>query len=315
MENRSVRSVRLTGLVAAACAGTAVATLLGYLGGLWWVFDLFSHFRVQYAALAAFVLAIGLAARFWLLCGGAALVLAVNGSSIAPLYGAPVPGITGGQPLTVLMLNANIYGGDPKKVGKLLVETTPDIVVLAEVDERWLTALGTALARYPYRLLAPRSTPFGIALLSTRPLADKALLHAGSVAFPSVIATVDWAGKPLTIVGAHPPPPFNVKMAHQRDAQLSGLAQMLGKQERLLLVGDLNATPWSHGYRALVEPTGLKNCAQGRGVLPTWPTHFWPLGIPIDHCLASPQIPIRRFWIGPDVGSDHAPIFIELSST
>jgi hypothetical protein len=33
-------------------AGIALASFLGYLGQLWWRFELFSHFPLQYAALA-----------------------------------------------------------------------------------------------------------------------------------------------------------------------------------------------------------------------------------------------------------------------
>lgn len=39
----------LLGLVGAACAVTGAAAVAGFFGRLWWVFDLCSHFRTQYA--------------------------------------------------------------------------------------------------------------------------------------------------------------------------------------------------------------------------------------------------------------------------
>ena len=38
----------IEGIASVFGIGLAVATLLGFLGRLHWMFDLFSHFRVQY---------------------------------------------------------------------------------------------------------------------------------------------------------------------------------------------------------------------------------------------------------------------------
>ena len=40
--------LRFGGLLMAAGFLTAVASVLGFYGAWWWVFDLFAHFRVQY---------------------------------------------------------------------------------------------------------------------------------------------------------------------------------------------------------------------------------------------------------------------------
>ena len=45
---------------------------------------------------------------------------------------------------------------------------------------------------------------------------------------------------------------------------------------------------------------------------PTWPTYNPLLWIPIDHCLVSPEIIVTDRQIGPDVGSDHYPIVVDL---
>jgi len=37
------------------------------------------------------------------------------------------------------------------------------------------------------------------------------------------------------------------------------------------------------------------------------------LGIPIDHCLVSPEIIVTKRSVGPSVGSDHYPVIIDFS--
>ena len=74
------------------------------------------------------------------------------------------------------------------------------------------------------------------------------------------------------------------------------------------MAGDLNATPWSHGFRQLVRPRGLRDSALGRGVQPTWNARCWAPRIPIDHVVVSPEVQVSARTIGPDVGSDHLPV-------
>ena len=312
MSPNTTNSITLVGLASAACTIAAVTTLLGYLGEFWWAFDLFSHFRVQYVVAAAIAFLIALTSKAWSVACIAALTVMLNIATIVPFYTAPATSPAATERLRVLMLNTHISGGKPALVGAMIEETLPDVIVLAEVDSFWLTALQKSLARYPYRLTAPRQDTFGMALFSRKPLLQTDVLRVGPAGFPTLVARIEWSAQQLTIAGTHPPPPFNRKMSAQRNAQLTELGRMLKPVNKVLIVGDLNATPWSNAYRSLISSTGLQNCAQGTGVHPTWPTHFWPLGIPIDHCLVSPGIPVSRFWVGPNVGSDHFPIFVEL---
>jgi endonuclease/exonuclease/phosphatase (EEP) superfamily protein YafD len=79
----------------------------------------------------------------------------------------------------------------------------------------------------------------------------------------------------------------------------------------VLLVGDLNATPWSHGMRLLRDGTDLGYRSPDPAWTATWYS-FYLLGIPIDHALATPPLVIARREIGPSVGSDHRPQLLEI---
>ena len=81
----------------------------------------------------------------------------------------------------------------------------------------------------------------------------------------------------------------------------------------VLLLGDMNLTPWSPAFADLLQQTGLRDGRLGFGLLPTWPARWGVLGIPIDHALISPAVTIHQMEIGRDVGSDHRPLVIEFS--
>ena len=80
-----------------------------------------------------------------------------------------------------------------------------------------------------------------------------------------------------------------------------------------MVLGDLNATAWCYAFRRFLRETGLKDSARGWGYQATWPTGFLPLRIPIDHCLLSPDLKVLNRRIGPNVGSDHFPLTVELA--
>ena len=80
----------------------------------------------------------------------------------------------------------------------------------------------------------------------------------------------------------------------------------------MVLLGDLNCTVWSPYFGRLVRDSGLKDSSRGWGVQPSWPAGNWLLRIPIDHCLHSPEVRVVRRGIGPDVGSDHFPVIVEM---
>ena len=66
-------------------------------------------------------------------------------------------------------------------------------------------------------------------------------------------------------------------------------------------------------YKRFVRETELKNARYGFGILPSWPTTFSPLSIPIDQSLLSPEIKVINIRTGANVGSDHLPVIQDLA--
>jgi endonuclease/exonuclease/phosphatase (EEP) superfamily protein YafD len=113
-------------------------------------------------------------------------------------------------------------------------------------------------------------------------------------------------------MATHPLPPAGRDYSRWRNNQLAQLPGWVHRATSpLLLLGDLNVSPWSSHFRRLLRESGLRDSSQGRGVLPTWPTFSPLLRIPIDHCLYSQGIAIVDRRTGPHVGSDHFPVIVD----
>ena len=300
------------GLLATAGVVACVATVFGFLGRFSWFLDLFSHFRVQY------LLGLGTLGLILLVfkhhrTGIVFLVFAaINLGVILPLYffgeGQAAPA---GNALRAILLNVNTRLGDPERVKKVIQELDPDFVVLEEISARWVNDLQWLAMSHPHSRLQPREDNFGIGLFSKLPLVEADIVYIGDAGVPSVIAKIETRDGPLAVVATHPLPPGGASYSRWRNDQLERLPEYIPSSLAVILIGDLNVTPWNHYFRRLLERTGLKNSSQGRGVQPTWPNYNPLLLIPIDHCLHSSDILVLSKEIGPDVGSDHYPVIVD----
>jgi hypothetical protein len=80
----------------------------------------------------------------------------------------------------------------------------------------------------------------------------------------------------------------------------------------VVVVGDLNITPWSHAFRSL-ERAGLRNSQRGFGLQATWPAGYGPFMVPIDHALHSRDLTVTHREVGPAHGSSHRSVLVELA--
>ncbi|MBT3193614.1 MAG: hypothetical protein HN341_13780 [Verrucomicrobia bacterium] len=303
----------LWNLLVAGGLMVCLATLFGFLGKFSWVLDLFSHFRVQYLlGLAALAILFAVVRRhrtavifLVVACvnAGVVLPLYVGGTSIAP---------EGGELLRVMLLNVNTERGDPERVKQAIQEISPDVVVLEEINTRWVRDLVWLFETHPHSCIQPRSDNFGIGVFSRRPLSESRVVHIGAAQVPSIVATVNIRGLELGLVATHPLPPSGVEYSLCRDEHLEALPNFVKEQHPAILVGDLNATPWSYHFRRLLKRGGLSDSAKGWGVQPSWSSLNPLFRIPIDHCLHTSGVSIVDRRIGEDVGSDHYPLIVDL---
>ena len=134
----------------------------------------------------------------------------------------------------------------------------------------------------------------------------------GEADVPTVVAELQHSGKNIRLIGTHPVPPTSPGYSEWRNGQLQELWEFAsGSGGPTLLIGDLNATPWSAGMRILTRDDKLRLPSPGFQWSPTWLARS-PLAIPIDHALATAPLVVLSRKVGPDVGSDHRPIVVEI---
>lgn len=302
--------------------GCGVATVLGFFGSVWWRLDLLAHFRVQYAVLlAAVALVCGLMRR-WLAVTVAVVFFGVNLAVIAPLYlGSPDAAATGGPELDIALFNVHHDNTAHEAVGRYLRDLDVDVIVALEVTPTWAKALQAALPGY-HMVGEWRDDAFGIAVLSRQPLTHHAVLYLADSSMPAVEAILEYGTMHIAVLGIHPPPPVHRGLASERDAIIAAAATWardaasgMGHQpvDHVVVIGDMNATPWSHPMRQFAADSGLIDSSTGFGVQASWPAQLWPLRIPIDHVLHSPSLTTVRRSVGPFLGSDHRPVRVTLA--
>ncbi|WP_309721888.1 endonuclease/exonuclease/phosphatase family protein [Armatimonas sp.] len=290
-----------------------IATLFGFCGRWSWVLDLFSHFRVVYVWALALLVGWFLwrKQRAWV---GVALVFCVvNFVTLWPYLFLPrIPLPPASSPrLKVFHANLLVLNTNYAAVQEQIKAESPDIVALAELTPGWFAALEPLKKTYPYFVRNDAGDRFGLGIWSKFPMTGEAQ-YLGAGARCSVLAKVDLpTGKKLTLLYTHPWPPSKAAWVVEQKRQLAAVAECIRAEPGpKLLLGDLNATPWSALFRKLEHDSGLRDTERDGGIAFTWPAPL-PIRIPIDHCLVSPELQVLRRRAGRATGSDHLPLILD----
>jgi endonuclease/exonuclease/phosphatase (EEP) superfamily protein YafD len=253
--------------------------------------------------------------RRFLVTGAAVALALTNLVVFAPVWDETGPPETGALELTVLVLNLDARNDDHEAVAELIRERRPDVFGAVELTTVWERELDEVLEPYGYRHLEAREALWGVGIYSRRPLSDPTTLFPGGADYPLAVATVEGRSRPIRLALLHPRAPATPSEADRHASLLraAGEAVRAGGGSGIVM-GDLNTTPWSARYRELLEDAGLEDTREGRGLQTTWPS-FLPtiLRIPIDHVLVTPDLAAAEREVGPEVGSDHLPVWAELA--
>jgi endonuclease/exonuclease/phosphatase (EEP) superfamily protein YafD len=292
--------------LAFATGVACLATLLAY-GGRWsWACELLVNFRTHLALFLGLAAMLAAAMRLWRVAGGAAVGLVLN---LWPMYGAffdaaSTPAVNS-RHVRVVAFNVNVRNGDAG-IAAYLESLSPDVVVLEEVTTASVERLRPRLPQLMHHYLAVDEGIRGVVVLSRWPLIAPQRMSHGGVMF-GLRVDVDLGDRQLRLYGLHLNWPIVPMAEDARNKQLSALGRELAEcRDACVAVGDFNTTPWSSHFRDLRWASGFRDCAAGRGLLPTWPSGLPALlRIRIDHCLASEAASVTGVHVGASKGSDH----------
>jgi endonuclease/exonuclease/phosphatase (EEP) superfamily protein YafD len=99
-----------------------------------------------------------------------------------------------------------------------------------------------------------------------------------------------------------------------RDAEIL----LVGKEAKaaklpVIVAGDLNDVAWSYTTNLFLKVSELLDPRIGRGFYSTYHAHYKLFRWPLDHVFFSSHFYLHNIKRLPSIGSDHFPIFIEVS--
>ena len=303
-------------LVVLAFAAFCVTNAMSVLARYHWSFELMTHFTVH-SMLGAIVFAVLLSLfRKWKLTAVAILILSLNASQVCPYLVTGTQAATDHGGLKVLVSNVHTSNVQHPLLKDMISDEQPDFVVLLEVNDLWSSQLEPLRDEYPHVVKRIRNDNFGIAVFSRLPLEESRILEFGDSRVPSIVSRVQVDGTTTTLIATHPLPPVGASYAATRDAHMEALATFVSACDgHVVVMGDLNTTPWSPCFLDFLEVSGLSDPRRGCGILPTWPGEYSRIGIPIDHVLVSSGIEVTDLRVCDSIGSDHRPLTATLQFT
>jgi endonuclease/exonuclease/phosphatase (EEP) superfamily protein YafD len=212
----------------------------------------------------------------------------------------------------VLMENRNV-----EKYLKIVREADPDLLLAAETDQWWIEQLAVLERKYPYAVKYPLANCYGMLLYSRLKLIDPRIDFLVENDVPSIHTGVELkSGDRIELHCLHPKPPqpTDRQDATQRDAELLVVGRAVKESDQPTVVaGDLNDVAWSRTTKLFQKISGLLDPRIGRGMYNTFsaknPLFRWPL----DHVFHSNHFNLIKLERLPSFGSDHFPVYIELS--
>lgn len=294
----------------------AICSMVGLAGRYYWLFDLFSHFRMYYLFATFFLLGLSLYLRMRTATAVTFLIFTLNALLIFSVYKRPTVDITHTQPLKLLSLNVNHDVVATEILAKLVEDYSPDVVVLAETSHKRVFELSRSVHSYTNAAFAPREgrDTFGVGVLVNDTVdAVLGIEDFSDADILGVTSTVTYDGRTCIIVGIHMMYPFGHERTRVRNQQLRTVADRAKDSSCFVAIGDMNITPWSPVFGKALKTGNLKDSRVGFGIQTSWP--IWlpvPLRIPIDHALVSKDVQVLQREVLENVGSDHLPILVTL---
>ncbi|MCB1098847.1 MAG: endonuclease/exonuclease/phosphatase family protein [Verrucomicrobiae bacterium] len=291
-----------------AFASTVCAPLMQYV----WLLDLLTQFRVYWIPVT---LALAVLFLCWRKKGTALVALGTCLFCITSLwrYSFAANPIPPDMPvLRVIAYNLRSSDRDATEIVEYLKAQSADVIILIEVKASWLRKLGELRSLYPHEIAETRPGAQGMWLLSRYPLR---MVDADGIStaqrYPYISTIIDTQSGPVRFVGVHPSVPISLRGARTRNAQFVTFADIARRStDPTILAGDFNCTPFSGHFRRMLGDGGLRDSAIGFGFRNTW--HRDISFLPIDHVLISEGIGVSKHTIGPQMGSDHHPLVVDL---
>ena len=219
--------------------------------------------------------------------------------------------------LSLLFSNVLMDNRNAARLKQIIREFDPDIVVTAETDSWWQEQLKELERTYSYTVQQPLDNCYGMLLHSRLELVNPEIKFLVQDDIPSIHTRVRLpAGTEVELRCLHPRPP--VPQEHprstERDAELLIVGkEVKGKDDPVVVLGDLNDVAWSRTTHLFQKISGLLDPRIGRGFYHTFNAKYPFIRFPLDHFFHSKHFRLVELRRLPYIGSDHFPVSIRIS--
>lgn len=331
--NLWIRALRA--ILACGCLGLITTLFVCWLAPWSYYCDLFAHFRSQYILVGVGLMALAAGLKRWKWIAVVMLLTVPHLLQVVPYYWPPrwatsrlesrpavsnedrtkEPLPVAEKPLRLVAFNVLYLNQDHERAIRFLREADADLIVLCECDYGWFESMLQGLAdSHPYNSSELFPTWDGTRIFSRQPLraaTDLEPYRQIPAAEELLAVSTRWQDREITVMGIHTASPTSTRRFHMRNEMLA-LMEQVGTQVRdpLIMAGDFNCTSGSPYF---VRDDRLRDSRVGFGWHGSWPT-FAPalLRIPIDHVLVNRHWEVLHREVAPDIGSDHAPVIVDL---
>ena len=230
-----------------------------------------------------------------------------------PIFGLFVPNEKGSEKdsdETLRICEINLCGKENHNYASVisyLREKQPDVLVLVEVTPDWIKQLTINFPNYRYEKSVFKYG--GISILSTCPLLSEAST-SNDIERPRLKTFIQSRNDKVCLLAMHAATPHLARFELLKSDFAQAAAESAAESQ-IILIGDLNCAPWTQRFQTLLGEGKLPDTECGFGFEPTWPA--WLPLFPIDHVLVSKKLRVVTREVGPDIGSDHRPLFVKLS--
>ncbi len=217
------------------------------------------------------------------------------------------------------LLVANVYMDNRNAEGllKIISDAEPDVVLLLETNYWWQEAIRELEEAFPHTIQYPLENTYGMLLYSKFPLKHDEINFIIDEEIPSFHTFVELKnGKSVELYCLHPTPPVPGEndASTERDAELLVVAKNVrDKSNPIIVAGDMNDVAWSYTTRMFQKISQLLDPRVGRGLFNSFHAGHFLLRWPLDHIFHSKHFRVISLQRLEKFGSDHFPIFINLS--
>ncbi len=290
----------------------STSLVLGFFGRLNWVLDVFSHFRVYYFVAFLIIGIIALMLKKWREMGISFALSLVLFLTFADLF-IPLEKAQPSEGLKIVSINLLSSNVNYQDVLKFISSNDFDVVFFQELNSKWKNELEAIGDEFILKEMFPREDNFGIGVYSKINGAYVQEVDFSTVNIPSLILTVQHIGREIKIINTHPLPPVGDSYFLARNDQFETLNRIIANMnQEIVLIGDLNSTRFSPNFNLLMRNGKLRDSRKGFGLLPTWHAQFPLISVTLDHAFITDGIEVSHRSVGPDIGSDHLPVFVEV---